>query len=890
MPKPTIAEVESKLDDLDTSTGYDLIFDLLLIYGTAKSGVSKARSGSSNKIDEPGQLLLKNKVFWRYDESLSDDDLLSAIDSARVDDKIAEQKPRFLIVANSSRLLAIDTKQHDNLDTLLSELDRHGSFFLPWTGTEKTELENLNYADVKAASKMAKLYDAIAAKNTVSTDEQVHELNLFFSRLLFCFFAEDTGVFADSIFTNAIASNTQENGKDLGPFLDELFDILDTPVDERKDVPAHFESFGYVNGRLFADAADCPTFTKKAREIILECATLDWSVINPDIFGSMIQAVAHPGQRAKLGMHYTSVENIMKVIKPLFLDELNEQLEKATTKSKLNKLHDRIANIRVFDPACGSGNFLIVSYKELRKIEHEILQRLDELDTGNTKMFAMSKIKLENFYGIEIDNFAHEIAILSLWLAKHQMNVEFQQLFGAEIPLIPLQEAGNIVCGNAIRTDWEQVCPPDDSCETYIAGNPPFVGARKKNKEQKADFEHYFGDQKGWGELDYVSLWLLKSADFMQQDRALLAALVATNSVCQGQAVPDLWPLLAKRGIETQFAIKSFLWSNRAAKSAGVTCVVLGLGKQNKRLKRLINDREVLSTHMITPYLTASTSNTIVRGRSKPQANYPVMEFGNMPRDGGHLLFNSVEARALASRDHTAARFLKPYVGAAEHLNGTVRFCLWIDDRMTKEALKSNSIAGRLQKVTKFREDSKAKSTRDFATQPHRFVQRGNWKDSMSLVLPRVSSGTRKYIPIGFLEAGAVASDRMFSVYDANPKLFGLLQSKAHMTWVDAVGGRMRTDYSYITDICYNAFPFPDNQEAHKDSISQAALGVLEAREKFPDMTLAQLYDPNGMPNQLCEAHNILDAAVDEAYKPGGFSSDDERLEHLFKMYEELTS
>lgn len=464
-----LREIEERVAAVHIRPGVDFLGDLLLVYGLPRTSVSRLMSGSYDKADTADERLWKGKVYFRYTEG-PDEDLYEYIDAARADERVIKYRPRFLIVKNDQRLLAGDSKTGATLDIKLDELASNSPFFAAWAGFEKTQLENLNYADRKAAEKMAKLYDEVIRHNSIETDAAMHDLNVFFSRLLFCFFAEDTGVFEQGSFTNALGSYTSESGEDTHEFLDRVFKLLDTDPAEREGLPERLRAFGYVNGKLFERRCPAPRFSAKARAVILECGTLDWSQINPDIFGSMIQAVVHPGQRAGLGMHYTSVENIMKVIRPLFLDDLEEAFDAADTVKKRDALLARIAAIQVFDPACGSGNFLVIAYKELRRLEHRILQRTIEIEPSRARLFTDSVLRLDSFYGIEIDDFAHEIAILSLWLSKHQMNVEFKELFGAEIPLIPLREAGNVVCGNAARLEWTEICDPVG--ETYVLGNP----------------------------------------------------------------------------------------------------------------------------------------------------------------------------------------------------------------------------------------------------------------------------------------------------------------------------------------------------------------------------------------------------------------------------------
>jgi len=540
-----LQDIEERVARLDLTEGVGLIYSLLLAYGLPKAAISRLKGGSYNRSSTHGETLWKNRVFDRYLDGQGID-LHDAIDDASADERVLRERPRFIVVRDAARLLALDTKTRDTLDVALAELPVNTAFFLPWAGIEKQQLENLHYADVKAAERMARLYTEIVAANEIETRQDIDGLNVFFARLLFCFFAEDTDVFPSGAFTGAIASLTNPSGEDTASFLDALFKVLDIPGDERAGVPAHFQRFGYVNGKLFAATAPAPEFTAKARNIVLDSGTLNWSQINPDIFGSMMQAVVHRGERQAYGMHYTSVENILKVIRPLFLDAFEEELDRADTVSKLRRFIGRLAEVRVFDPACGSGNFLVIAYKELRRLEHRALRRIADLEPSAAALFTFSEIQLESFYGIEIDGFAQEIAMLSLWLAKHQMNVEFRELFGAEIPLIPLKDAGHIVCGNAIRLDWNEVCPKDRDDDLYVVGNPPYVGSNLQTPEQKADFATFHGNRPHAKSVDYIALWFLKGSEYIADGRPEFRSWWA-----YGRALSGHWPLwgLGFRGL-----------------------------------------------------------------------------------------------------------------------------------------------------------------------------------------------------------------------------------------------------------------------------------------------------------------------------------------------------
>ncbi len=881
-----LKEIEERVAAVGAAEESEFLFELLRAYGLPTASVTRLRNGSYNKARNDNEVLWRDKVFYRYVDGR--EDIHALIDAARSDESISKQRPRFLIVRNREQIVAVDTRTSDTLDTRLTDLPGYSAFFLPWAGIEKTQIENLNLADIKAAEKMAKLYDEIVKRNAVETEDQIHELNVFFSRLLFCFFAEDTGVFEKGSFTNAIGSLSLKGGEDVHELLDQIFDILNTKPGERIGFPSHLQAFGYVNGKLFERHSSAPTFSAKARSIVLECGSLDWSQINPDIFGSMMQAVVQPGQRESLGIHYTSVENIMKVIRPLFLDELQSSFDAADTKAKLTRLHNRISAIKCFDPACGSGNFLVIAYKELRKLEHRILKRLQEIDPRvPLTLFQDSKIKLENFYGIEIDDFAHEIAILSLWLAKHQMNVEFKGLFGADIQLIPLRDTGNITCANATRVDWNDVCPAQDGGELYLLSNPPYLGSSMQSDDQKDDFVRFFGTTRYPRNLDYISLWLMKGARFVGESDATLG-FVATSSVSQGDHVALMWPTILEAGAAVSFAHGPFKWSNQARGNAGVTCVVIGLSAHPPAQRRLFSAQQVRLVTNINPYLKPSHRNTIVRATGDSLFELPEMVRGSQPTDGGHLLLSADEVAQLTQTYPEARQFARRYMGASELLNGQVRFCLWIRDSDAGAAGAIPPIAERLSRVTAFRLAGST-TAQAMADRPYRFMQRPH-KDSACVVVPLHSSESRAYVPIGLTDSSTVVSNACSAVYDAEPWVLSLVTSKMHNVWVRTVAGTLESRIRYSVGLCYNTFPVPPLSDKSRELLTDRAFDVLAARERHSDKTLAQLYDPEKMPDDLREAHQFLDAAVDQLYRKRPFQSDDERLELLFDMYEAATS
>lgn len=879
-----LKEIEERVAGVGAAAGPDFLFELLRAYGIPKASVTRLRSGSYNRSEREGEYLWRGKVYFRSLDG-ADGELYATVDAARTDERIVHERPRFAVARNESRLVAADLKTGDALDIEIDQLPSHAAFFLPWAGIEKTQIENLSLADVKAAEKMAKLYEEITTSNAVETEEQIHELNVFFSRLLFCFFGEDTGVFGKGSFTNAIGSLSLAGGEDLHELLDQIFDLLNTEPEQRADHPAHLRGFGYVGGKLFERHSSAPRFTARARSTVLECGTLDWSQINPDIFGSMIQAVVHRGQRGKLGMHYTSTENIMKVIRPLFLDALEEELEaSADSTARLDRLLDRLAAVQVFDPACGSGNFLVIAYKELRRLEHRALERISELDPSRRRLFDFSRIPLDNFYGIEIDDFAHEIAMLSLWLAKHQMNLEFKELFGVEIPLIPLREAGRIVCGNAARLDWRSACPP--GVEVYLCGNPPYQGARLQSGEQKADVMAVAGELPHASNLDYVAIWLLKGAEYVADGNARLG-FVATNSVTQGEQVAILWPALFRHGVAIDFAVRPFRWTNLARGGAGVICVIVGLSSAPRRQPLIYDGDAKRAVSGITPYLTEGDSSLVVRRRSKQIAGLPPITFGNMPNDGGALILDAEEYREALERDPEVGGFLRRFVGSKGLIEGIERYALWIEDDEVARAARNPLIAERLARVREHRRASSRKATQALARVPHRFGERRH-KPGSAIVVPRHSSERRQYVPFGFVDTSTVIADSAMAVYSAEPWLFGLIESRMHMLWLDAVGGRIKSDYRYSAVLVYNTFPVPTLATSDRDALKAGAITVLATREQFPDRTLAELYDPDAMPTVLLDAHKALDQTVDRLYRSRPFDSDGERLKALFAMYEEM--
>lgn len=911
-------QIEKSLDELVKKLDKEnFIYDLLVAYGISKTSITRLKKGDFNLSKVEGEVLYKKKVFFK---EVATDKLFSTIDELTKNEEDLKHNPRFVIVTDYKTLLAKDTRTGLTLDTPILEINKRYDFFLPWAGQEKYQSKNENDADRRASYRMAKLYDILVHENPTIYEDGGHNLNIFLSRLLFCFFAEDTGIFEEEgIFTNTLAQHTKTDGSDVHLFLDRLFKVLNTKDNSHE--PDYLQVFPYVNGGLFRNEIVSPKFNNEAKKIIIECGNLRWNEINPDIFGSMIQAVVNPAYRSGLGMHYTSVPNIMKVIEPLFLNELREEFEKSKGKpNQLRKLIYRISKIKIFDPACGSGNFLIIAYKELRKLEIEIIKEINEpqstsiVDGSQSKIHFtkdgheivsnapqsrmnfngkqteiwFTEIKLSQFYGIELDDFAHEMAILSLWLAEHQMNKVFiDELhdYGRAKPILPLKEAGHITQGNATRIDWKVACPIDLADEVYILGNPPYLGSRNQDEEQKSDMCFVF--KKDYKNLDYVSCWFFLGAKYIEGYNAQIA-LVSTNSVCQGEQVALTWPRILNNKIEIGFAHQSFKWTNNAKSNAGVTVIIVGLRNITNKAKFIFIDNLKKIANNINSYLVDS-SNYYIERRNKAISKLPHMPKGNMPYDGGNLILNTDEKNKLISENPNSLKFIKKLYGAKEFIENTEKWCLWIRDKDLKEAVKIKSIDNRIKKVQEMRLSSNDEGAHKLAERPHQFREI-NETTTNSVVIPLTTSERREYIPIGFVGEDVILTNAVSVIYDCEAWIFGLLNSKLHVLWVKAVGGQLETRIRYSSVLCYNTFPFPAITDKQKEQINLHVFEVLDERAKYPEKTLAQLYDPDKMPKGLKDAHHQLDLAIERCYRLKPFESDTERLEYLFKMYEEMTT
>lgn len=877
-----IAEIEESLREL-VDKPFDaagFVFDFLRIYDAPKSTITKLRQGQEADLLQSGDVLWKKKLWFRVAPKGG---AARTVDAMVADPVSAKQAPRFFLATDGVEVYARDGKADQTLDIEFSKLNDAFDFFLPLAGIERYEGVAENPADIKATARLAKLYDAILEANpSWIGEDRTHALNIFMTRMLFCFFAEGTSIFEKGLFTQTLMTCSREDGADLAQVLETLFLAMNADNAHRGGMPEFAKRFPYVNGGLFRDKTPIPTFSKRARRLLKECGELSWSHINPDIFGSMIQAVVEPGMRGDMGMHYTSVPNIMKVLHPLFLLSLEEEFEAGRdSETKLRKLLLRIQNIRVFDPACGSGNFLIIAYRELRKLENRIFERQREV---GQRSLPMTGILLTQFFGIELADFAAETAKLSLWIAEYQMNEQFKVEFGSAPPALPLRDSGNILHGNSLHVDWLKVCPPKDGSETYVVGNPPYLGSSNQDENQKSDMDRIFAPvTKTYKNMDYVAAWYLKAADYGTVVESQ-AAFVATNSICQGEQVEMLWPLIYQRGAEIGFAHQSFTWRNNAAHNAGVTCVIVGIRRKGAARKTLYSKDLARTVRNIGPYLI-EMDDTIVSKEATPINGLPKMDWGNKPTDDGNLILSPEQKVELMESFPAAERFVRRYYGSQEFIRGIERWCLWISDEERTLAETVPPIKERIKAVAKFRAESTADSTRDYARFPHRFRQIQNFGADAVLV-PIHFSEDREYFTIGFADGEtSVVSNACYAIYDAAPYVMAILSTRLHAVWTSAVCGRIRTDIRYSNTMGYHTFPVPLLSDDQRQELEDHAWSIIAAREAHPGKTIAWLYDPETMPDNILQAHRALDDTLERICIGRSFKTDTERLEYLFKQY-----
>lgn len=797
--------------------------------------------------------------------------------------------PRYVVVSDFARFRLYDLEEGTHHEFPLAELYKNVKSFgfiagYPKPGAVKPE----DPVNRQAAERMGKLHDKLKAIGYVD-----HPLEVYLVRLLFCLFTEDTAIFERRQFQDLIEQRTAADGSDLALWLANLFQTLNTPEDSRlKNLDEQLAAFPYVNGKLFAENLPLAAFDTAMRDLLIDACALDWSKISPAIFGALFQSVMDEKLRRNLGAHYTSERNILKVIAPLFLDDLRAEFEKAwRNPAKLLEFHKKLAALKFFDPACGCGNFLVIAYRELRLLELELLRVLyKERESAFLDVSGIVWLDVDQFYGIEIEEFPAQIAQVALWLTDHHMNMQVSEEFGQYFRRLPLKKSPNIVHGNALTLDWRAVAPHAD----YLFGNPPFIGKQYQNDEQKAEMAVVFAGVKGGGVLDYVTAWYIKAAHYMQGNPGhIKTAFVSTNSITQGEQVGVLWGELLRLGAKIHFAHRTFSWSNEARGVAAVHCVIVGFALQDAE-KKIIYDYEnikgeshAIAAKNINPYLV-DAPDLILPNRRAPVCTVPKIVFGSMANDGSFLVLSEEEKTTFLNTEPAAAQFVRLFLGGQEYINAEKRYCLWLVDANPTELKKLPNVMERIEEVKRHRLASNRETTRELAAYPSLFGEIRQPK-STYLLLPRVSSERRRYIPIGFMEPDVIASEQTLVVPDATLYHLGILSSVMHMAWVRQVCGRLESRYRYSAGIVYNNFPWPNPSDKQKTAIETAAQAVLDARARFSDASLADLYDPLAMPPELVKAHQALDKAVDAAYGRS-FASDAERVAFLFGLYEQYTS
>lgn len=890
-------------------------FAFLEAFGNKTITIKRLKSGSSNKSDIEGGVLQRSNIHILV---CAEGGVTEALIKLKESPATSKAKAKFVLATDGIDLEAEDlTSDEAPVVCKYSDFPDHFGFFLPLAGITTVKQIRESSFDIKATGRLNKLYVELLKDNPEwGTAERRHDMNHFMARLIFCFFAEDTDIFnGNGLFTQTIEQMSARDSSDTHQVIGEIFRAMDTAIEKRATakLPRWADGFPYVNGGLYSGNTDAPRFSKIARSYLIHIGNLDWTKINPDIFGSMIQAVTDEEERGALGLHYTSVPNILKVLNPLFLDELRGKLEEAGDNPRaLLNLRKRIAKIRVFDPACGSGNFLVIAYKEMREIEAEINQRRGEAD-------RKTDIPLTNYRGIELRDFPAEIARLALIIAEYQCDVHYRGQKEALAEFLPLDAMNWIICGNALRLDWLSICPPtgtgvklladdlfstpsdqvdidfeNEGGETYICGNPPYLGSKWQSDEQKTELEAIFeGRVNGWKSLDYVAGWFMKAADYGNNTDAV-SAFVSTNSICQGKQVPILWPHIFSTGHEIVFGHTSFTWANLASQNAGVTVVIVGISNTAGKVRRLSSiagngELIVKDVNNINAYLIAGPS-VVIHPRSKTLSELPDMARGNSPTDGGNLIleYDEIDSLELSERDKT--KFIRPFIGSKELISGSRRYCIWIEDDSAEEALKISEIKERVEEVKRFRTRSKKAATVKAANWPHRFDERKPISDFPVICVPVISSENRPYLPAGLLSSGTVVSNKAFTLSGRELWPLAIICSRMNLMWVSAVCARMRTDFSYTNTLGWNTFPISNLTKKNKEDLTRCAEDILLAREAHFPATIADLYNPENMPDDLRRAHERNDEVLERIYIGRRFKNDTERLEKLFDRYTKMTA
>jgi hypothetical protein len=907
-------EIEEAISDLAEQPfdADEFPYAFLLAFGNKETTIKRLRTGASNKSDLGG-VLQTNNIHLK---TCTKGEVAQTLAALKASPATTRAKAKFILATDGTDLEAEDITTGDTIACAYTDFPDHFGFFLPLAGISTVKQIRESAFDIRATSRLNRLYVKLIEDNPDwGTAARRHDMNHFMARLIFCFFAEDTDIFvSDNLFTATIDQMSNRDGSNTHEIISEIFRAMNTAIADRAGakLPRWADAFPYVNGGLFSGSTEAPRFFKIAQRYLSHIGSLDWTQINPDIFGSMIQAVADDEERGALGMHYTSVPNILKVLNPLFLDDLREALEAAGDNTrKLANLRNRMAKIRVFDPACGSGNFLVIAYKEIRALEFELNKR-----SGTPE--RRSDIPLTNYRGIELRDFSAEIARLALIIAEYQCDVTYLGQKEALAEFLPLDARNWITCGNALRLDWLSICPPtgtgvkfqaddlfmspleqaqidfeNEGGETYICGNPPYLGSTWQSKEQKEDLGRIFdGRTKSWKSLDYVAGWFMKAADYGLHTPTV-SAFVSTNSICQGQQVPILWPLIFETGHEIAFAHTSFKWANLASHNAGVTVAIVAISNhagQGRKLYTLDSEGETVLKEgdNINAYLV-SAPNVVVQKSSKPLTGVAEMSFGNKPVDGGNLLMSSDEVAALNLTPDQHKRFIRRIYGSAEFIRGLERYCLWVEDQHLEEAMQIAPVKARIEGVRKMRLDSRDKSANEMAKRAHQ-MREMRIGDSWTLAMPRTSSEARPFLPAGIIDNRSSVTSEAFALYDAPLWNMSLIASRLHLVWIATVCGKMKTDFRYSNTMGWNTFPVPKLTEKNKADLTRCAEDILLAREAHFPATIADLYNPETMPENLRAAHARNDEVLERIYIGRRFRNDTERLEKLFEMYTKMTT
>lgn len=887
-------------------------FAFLEAFGNKSTTIKRLKSGSSNQSDLPGGVLQRNNIHLKV---CAEGAVTATLTALRESPATARQKAKFILATDGKALEAENLVDGETVVCDYPDFHNLFGFFLPLAGITTVRQIRENAFDIKATGRLNRLYIELLQENPDwDTADRREEMNHFMARLIFCFFAEDTNIFhSEGMFTQTVAQMSAGDSSNTHEVLAEIFRAMSTPLNERAAVGVRnwANGFPYVNGGLFSGSVEVPRFSRIARSYLLHVGNLDWTKINPDIFGSMIQAVADDEERGALGMHYTSVPNILKVLNPLFLDELRAQLEEAgDNPRKLLNLRKRMARIRVFDPACGSGNFLVIAYKEMRAIEAEINRRRGEPD-------LQSEIPLTNLRGIEIRHFSCEIARLALIIAEYQCDVLYRGPQLALAEFLPLKADNWITCGNALRLDWLSICPPtgtgvklvaddlfstpldqteidfeNEGGETYICGNPPYQGSVNQTAYQKEDMQRVFASVfKKYKDLDYVAAFMLQAARFNQTSSSS-SAFVTTNSITQGEQVAMLWPLIYAQDNHIHFAYTSFLWSNLASHKAAVTCVILGLTTDQLKKRKLFSGEVVHDAECISPYLVRG-KEIIVEKRNISIHSLTRMDYGNKPTDGGNLILLEEEYKQFISRYPEARPLIREYIGAQEFIKSVRRHCFWIEIDKLEFALAIPEIRERVERVRLLRSQSRGQQANQNASSPHRFVFTPH-TENLGIVVPQHFSENREYLTAGLVRGKfQVIANSASAIYDGNLIDFSVLSSKLHMVWIDTVAGRIKSDYRYSSTLVWNTFPVPTLTKQNKADLTHCAEEILLAREHYFPATIADMYNPNRMDSEFLlvrQAHDRNDEVLERIYIGRRFKNDTERLEKLFELYTKMTS